>query len=66
MSKKFRALLHLIIMSIALVAVVAFAVIHALTAMNTQYGTLIMIAYAILFIWAACRVVILIKEYRSL
>lgn len=66
MSKKFKALLHLIVMTMALVAVAVFAIFHALTAINTQYGTLIMIAYVLLFIWAACRVVILIKEYRSL
>ena len=66
MNERFKKLLHLIAMCVALLAVVAFAVIHALTALDTQYGILLMVAYVLMFIWAGCRVVILVKEYRRL
>lgn len=66
MKEKFTKLIHLIVMSVALIAVAAFAVVHAMTALDTRYGTLIMAAYVLLFIWAGCRVVVLMKEYRRL
>lgn len=66
MNKKIKKLLHLITMCAALAAVAVFAVIHALTALNTQYGTLVMAAYVLMFIWAGCRVVVLAKEYKEL
>lgn len=66
MPEKIKKLLHLIAMSVAVIAVVIFAVIHALTALNTQYGTLVMVAYVMMFIWAVCRVVILAKEFRRM
>lgn len=62
---KIKNLLHLIAMIVAAVAVAVFGVFHALTALNTQYGTLLMIAYVLMFIWAVCRVVVLFKEYRN-
>jgi hypothetical protein len=49
-------------MCVALIAVVIFAIIHAVTALDAQYGTLLMIAYVIMFIWALCRVIVLVKE----
>lgn len=66
MNEKFKKLLHLIAMSVALIAVLAFAIIHALGALDGQYGTLIMVAYVLMFIWAGCRVVVLVKEYKRL
>jgi hypothetical protein len=66
MPEKIKKLLHLIAMSVAVIAVVIFAVIHALTALNTQYGTLVMVAYVMMFIWAVCRVIILAKEFRRM
>lgn len=66
MKEKFTKLIHLIVMSVALVAVAAFAVVHAMTALDTRYGTLVMAAYVLLFIWAGCRVVVLVKEYRRI
>lgn len=66
MNEKIKKLLHLIAMSVAVIAVVVFAVIHALTAMNSQYGTIMMIAYVLMFIWALCRVIVLVKEFKRL
>lgn len=66
MPEKIKKLLHLIAMSVAVMAVVLFGIIHALTAMNTQYGTIVMIAYVMMFIWAVCRVIILAKEFRRM
>jgi predicted membrane protein len=66
MKEKVKKLLHLIAMSVALAAVAFFAVFHGMTALGTQYGTLLMIAYVLMFIWAVCRVVILFKEYKQL
>ena len=66
MKEKIKKLLHLIAMIVAMVAVVFFAVFHALTALDTRYGTLLMAAYVLMFIWAACRVVVLAKEYKRL
>lgn len=66
MNEKFKKLLHLAAMSVALLAVVAFAVIHALTALDARYGTLLMVAYVLMFIWAGCRVIVLVKEYKRL
>lgn len=64
MPEKIKKLLHLIAMSVAVVAVAVFAVIHALTALDTQYGALVMIAYVLMFVWAVCRVIILFKEFK--
>ena len=61
---KIKKLLHLSAMSVAVIAIIIFGIIHAMTAMNTPYGTLIMIAYVLMFIWAVCRVIILYKEYK--
>lgn len=66
MTEKFKKLLHLVAMCVALLAVVAFGVIHAMTALDTKYGTLIMVAYVLMTIWAGCRVVVLAKEYKRL
>jgi hypothetical protein len=66
MNEKLKKLIHLIAMAIALLAVVVFGIIHAMTSMDTQYGTLVMIAYVLMLIWATCRVVILVKEYKEL
>ena len=66
MKEKIKKLLHLIAMCVALAAVAFFAVFHAMTALDSQYGTLLMVAYVLMFIWAACRVVVLFKEYKSL
>lgn len=66
MNEKFKKLLHLVAMCVALVAVVVFAVIHAMTALDSQYGTLLMIAYGLMFVWAACRVFVLAKEFKRL
>lgn len=66
MKEKIKKLLHLIAMCVALVAVAFFAIFHAMTALDSQYGTLLMIAYVLMFIWAVCRVVILFKEYKQL
>ena len=63
MSEKFKKLLHLIAMCVALLAVVVFAVIHAMTALDGQYGTLLMVAYGLMFVWAGCRVIVL-AAYR--
>lgn len=63
MPEKIKKLLHLIAMSIAVLAVIAFSIIHALTALDTQYGTIVMIAYVLMFVWALCRVIILAKEF---
>lgn len=64
MTEKFKKLLHLIVMTLAVIALVVFAIIHFLTGMDSPYGTLIMIAYGIMFVWAVCRVIILAKEYK--
>lgn len=64
MPEKIKKLLHLIAMSVAVLAVAVFAVIHALTALDTQYGTIVMIAYGLMFVWAICRVIILFKEFK--
>ncbi len=66
MPEKIKKLLHLVAMSVAVIAVVFFAVVHALTAMDTPYGTLVMIAYVMMFIWAVCRVIILAKEFSRM
>ena len=66
MSEKFRKIIHLIIMCMALIAVLVFAILHAMTAMDSKYGTLVMAAYVLMFIWAGCRVIALVKEYRRL
>lgn len=66
MSEKFKKLLHLIAMCVALLAVVVFAVIHAMTALDGQYGTLLMVAYGLMFVWAGCRVIVLAKEFKRL
>lgn len=66
MKEKYVKLVHVIVMSVALMAVIVFSVIHAMTALDTKYGALIMAAYALMFIWAGCRVVVLIKEYKRL
>jgi F0F1-type ATP synthase assembly protein I len=66
MNEKVKKLLHLIAMSVALAAVVVFAVIHAMTSLDGQYGTLLMIAYGLMFVWAACRVFVLAKEFKRL
>ena len=65
MKEKIKKLLHLIAMCVALAAVAFFAILHAMTALDSQYGTLMMIGYVLMFIWAACRVVVLFKDYRS-
>lgn len=65
MKEKIKKLLHLIAMCVALAAVVFFAIFHAMTALDTQYGTLLMIGYGLMFIWATCRVVVLFKDYKS-
>ena len=62
MNDKLKKLIHLIAMCVALIAVVIFAIIHAVTALDAQYGTLLMIAYVIMFIWALCGVIVLVKE----
>ena len=62
MNDKLKKLIHLIAMCVALIAVVIFAIIHAVTALDAQYGTLLMIAYVIMFIWALCRIIVLVKE----
>lgn len=64
MFTKIKKLLHLIAMIVALIATLVFGVIHACTALNTQYGTLVMIMYVLMVIWASCRVIILMKEYH--
>lgn len=64
MSNKIKKLLHLITMSVATVAVLVFAIIHALTRMDAQYSTLVMIVYVLMFIWAVCRVIVLAKDYH--
>lgn len=66
MNEKIKKLMHLVTMIVAVIAVVVFAVFHALVALDTPYGSLLMIAYVLMFIWALCRVVVLIKEYRRL
>ena len=66
MNEKLKKLFHLITMIIAVIAVVAFAIFHAMVALDTQYGTLLLMAYGLMFIWAVCRVIVLIKEYRRL
>ena len=66
MNEKIKKLLHLIAMSVAAIAVVVFAIIHYLTAMDSQYGTLLMVAYVLMFIWATCRVVVLVKKLKRL
>lgn len=66
MKEKVKKLLHLIAMSVALAAVAFFAVFHGMTALGTRYGTLLMIAYVLMFIWAVCRVVVLFKEYKQI
>ena len=66
MNEKIKKLFHLMAMAAALIAVVIFAVIHVQTAMDLQYGTLLLIAYVLMFIWATCRVIVLFKEYRRL
>jgi uncharacterized membrane protein len=66
MNEKIKKLMHLITMVIAVIAVVGFAIFHATVALDTQYGTLLLIAYVLMFIWAICRVIVLIKEYRRL
>jgi len=66
MTEKFKKLLHLIVMIVAAIALIVFAIIHFMTALNTQYGMLVMIAYVIMFIWAVCRVIVLAKEYHRL
>jgi uncharacterized membrane protein len=66
MNEKIKKLIHLVTMIIAVIAVAAFAIFHAMVALDTKYGTLLMIAYGLMFIWALCRVVVLIKEYRRL
>jgi hypothetical protein len=53
-------------MSVAMLAVLVFGIIHAATALDTKYGTLIMAAYVLMLIWAGCRVVVLAKEYKRL
>lgn len=63
MPEKIKKLLHLITMSVALLAVLAFTIIHAVTSLDTQYGTFVLIAYVLMLIWASCRVIILYKEY---
>lgn len=65
MNEKLKKLIHLIAMAVALLAVVVFGIIHAMTSMDAQYGTLVMIAYVLMLIWATCRVVILVKEYKE-
>lgn len=66
MNERFKKLTHLTAMCVALLAVLVFGVIHALTALDTKYGTLLLAAYVLMFIWAGCRVVILVKEYKRL
>ena len=66
MNKKFIKLLHLVVMSVAMLAVLVFGIRHAATALDTKYGTLIMAAYVLMLIWAGCRVVVLAKEYKRL
>lgn len=66
MNEKFKKLLHLVAMCVAMLAVLVFGVLHAITALDTKYGTLIMAAYVLMLIWAACRVVVLAKEYKRL
>ncbi len=66
MNEKIKKLFHLMAMAAALIAIVVFAIIHAQTAMDSQYGALVLIAYVLMFIWAACRVIVLFKEYRRL
>lgn len=65
MNDKLKKTIHLAVMAVALIAVVVFAIIHALTAMDSQYGTVMLAGYIILAIWAACRLVVLIKELRQ-
>ena len=66
MNEKLKKLLHIIAMCVALVAVLVFAVIHAVAALDSEYGTIMMIAYVLMFIWATCRVVVLIKDYKGI
>lgn len=66
MNEKIKKLMHLITMVIAVIAVVGFAIFHTTVALDTQYGALLLIAYVLMFIWAICRVIVLIKEYRRL
>ena len=66
MNEKIKKLFHLITMIIAVIAVLAFAIVHAMVALDSQYGTLLLMAYGLMFIWAVCRVIVLIKEYRRL
>lgn len=64
MFTKIKKLLHLITMIVAVIATLVFGIIHACTAMDTPYGTLALIMYILMFIWASCRVIILMKEYH--
>lgn len=65
MKDKFRKTVHLAVMDVALIAVVIFGVIHALTAIDSQYGILMLAGYVIMAIWAACRLAVLVKELRQ-
>lgn len=64
MPEKLKKLIHLIAMIAAVVAIVVFGAIHALTALDTKYGGLMMGVYGLMLVWAICRVVILMKEYH--
>ena len=64
MNEKTKKLLHLITMSVAAVAVIVYAIIYALVAYHPTYGALVMVMSGLMFIWAVCRVVVLLKEYK--
>lgn len=66
MPDKLKKLIHLVAMMASVLAIVVFGVIHALTALDSQYGGLLMIVYVVMFIWAVCRVVVLMKEYHRM
>lgn len=62
MEKKIAKIVRLVIMSIALVALVVFLVLHIRTGLETQMSKIYLALYIMLIVWAGARVFTITKD----
>ena len=62
MEKKIAKIIRLVIMSIALVALVVFLVLHIRTGVETRIGKIYLALYIMLIVWAGARVFTITKD----
>ena len=62
MGNRFLKIFHLAVMSLALIALVVFLVLHVLAGLDTQMSKIYLALYVLLIIWAGTRVYTLTKD----